>query len=108
MSRESPMSETTQSTDALSLSTQDMQRLHEQAARSRARAFRANLSAYGFMAPAAILVVMFFLIPVGIVIYLSMTDLASANFTSNLAKMHFVGAKNFETLFNDQFVRKIF
>lgn len=84
------------------------QQLLEQTARSRARALRANLSAYGFMAPAGVLVLMFFLIPVGLVFYLSMTNLASANFTSNLNEMEYVGLANFETLFNDQFARKIF
>ena len=69
---------------------------------------RAHLSAYGFLAPAGILVLIFFMIPVAIVLYLSMTNLASSNFTSDLAQMEFVGLKNFETLLNDQFARKIF
>jgi len=60
------------------------------------------------MAPAGVLVIIFFLIPVAIVLYLSVTNLASSNFTSDLAKMEYVGLKNYETLLNDQFARKIF
>ena len=71
-------------------------------------ALRSYLGAYGFMAPAGVLVVIFFLIPVAIILYLSVTNLASANFTSNLAAMEFIGLKNYETLLNDQFARKIF
>jgi len=78
------------------------------AARSRRRALQANLTAYGFMAPAGVLVLLFFFLPVLIVLYLSLTNLASANFTSNLAAMEFIGLRNFQTLVNDQFARKIF
>jgi inositol-phosphate transport system permease protein len=60
------------------------------------------------MAPAGVLVLLFFLIPVVLVIYLSMTNLASTNFTSNISQMEFIGLANYQTLFNDQFVRKIF
>ena len=77
-------------------------------ARSRRRALQANLTAYGFMAPAGLLVLLFFFLPVLIVLYLSLTNLASANFTSNLAEMEFVGLRNFHTLLNDQFAKKIF
>jgi inositol-phosphate transport system permease protein len=77
------------------------------ARRNRSRALRANLVAYGFMAPAIILAVLFFIIPALLVVYLSMTDLSTANFTSDIGKMHFVGAANYTTLFNDPFVRKI-
>ncbi len=84
------------------------QQLSLQNRRSRSRALRANLSAYAFMAPAGVLVLLFFLIPVILVIYLSMTNLASTNFTSNVREMEFIGLANFQTLFNDQFVRKIF
>ncbi|MYE78896.1 MAG: sugar ABC transporter permease, partial [Chloroflexi bacterium] len=75
---------------------------------SRNNALRAHASAYGFMAPAGILVIVFFLIPVAIILYLSVTNLASSNFTSNLAAMEFIGLRNYETLLNDQFARKIF
>ena len=58
---------------------------------SRRNALRSYLGAYGFMAPAGVLVLIFFLIPVAIVLYLSVTNLASSNFTSDLAKMEFIG-----------------
>ena len=84
------------------------QQLALQASRSRSRALRANLTAYAFMTPAGILVLLFFFIPVLLVIYLSMTNLASTNFTSDVSKMEFIGLANFQTLFKDQFVNKIF
>ena len=77
-------------------------------ARSRRRALQANLTAYGFMAPAGLLVLLFFFLPVLIVLYLSLTNLASANFTSNLVEMEFIGLRNYQTLLNDQFAKKIF
>src|SRR5687768_10292490 len=78
------------------------------AKRSRSRAFQANLVAYGFMAPAIILGVLFFIIPVILVIYLSMTDLSTANFTSNILEMNFIGLQNYRTLFADPYVPRIF
>jgi inositol-phosphate transport system permease protein len=80
----------------------------EGAQRSRISAFRANLTAYLFMAPAGILVILFFMIPVIIVIYISLTNLSTANFTADLTKMQFIGLENYRTLFNDQFAQKIF
>jgi inositol-phosphate transport system permease protein len=77
-------------------------------ARSRRNALHAHLSAYGFLAPAGVLVLVFFMIPVAIILYLSVTNLASSNFTSDLAKMEFIGLKNYRTLLNDQFAHKIF
>lgn len=97
-----------QNEGATTLTSADKQKLEEQIDRSRGRAFRANLTAYGFLAPAGILVTLFFLIPIIIVLYLSMTNLASSNFTSNFAEMEFVGLQNYETLVNDQFAKKIF
>jgi inositol-phosphate transport system permease protein len=69
---------------------------------------RANLTAFGFMAPAGVLVLLFFIIPVILIAFLSMTDLSHANFTTDLTKMNFVGLANFQRLLNDQFVSKIF
>lgn len=77
-------------------------------ARSRTKSFSANLTAYGFLLPAGILVLLFFLIPVVIVIYLSMTNLSTSNFTTDLGRMEFIGLENFRVLFNDQFATKIF
>lgn len=76
--------------------------------RSRSRAFRANLVAYGFMAPAIILALLFFVIPAILVIYLSMTDLSTSNFTSDIRQMNFIGLLNYATLLNDSFAPKIF
>lgn len=69
---------------------------------------RANLTALGFMAPAGILVVLFFIIPVILIAFLSMTDLSHSNFTTDLTQMNFVGLANFQRLLADQFVGKIF
>jgi inositol-phosphate transport system permease protein len=76
--------------------------------RSRSRAIRANLVAYGFMTPAIILAIFFFLIPAILVVYLSLTDLSTANFTADIGQMNFVGLANYQTLFGDTFVKKIF
>lgn len=69
---------------------------------------RTHLVAYSFMAPAILLAVLFFFIPAILVVFLSMTDLSTANFTSDLGKMNFVGLANYATLFKDPFVPKIF
>jgi inositol-phosphate transport system permease protein len=78
------------------------------AARSRRRSLISNLSAYGFLAPAGLLVIVFFVIPVVIIVYLSMTNLSTSNFTTDLTRMQFIGLENFRILFNDQFAAKIF
>lgn len=70
--------------------------------------FRSNLAAYGFLAPAGILVLIFFLIPVLLIFYLSMTNLATTNFTTNVSEMEFIGLENYAILFRDQFAGKIF
>lgn len=69
---------------------------------------RANLIALGFMAPAGVLVILFFIIPVIIITFLSMTDLSHANFTTDFTQMNFVGLANFQRLMADQFASKIF
>ena len=76
--------------------------------RSRIRTLRANLTAYGFLAPAGLLVIIFFLLPVGIIIYLSMTNLFTSNFTTSLPAMEYIGLENYRILMNDQFAAKIF
>ena len=95
------MAETTQ----LATSKITAQSPHE---RSRTRSFRANLVAYGFVAPAIILGILFFIIPAILVIYLSMTDLSTSNFTADISKMNFVGLLNYTTLLKDTFASKIF
>ncbi len=69
---------------------------------------RINYTAYGFMAPVSILVIIFFIIPALMVIYMSMTNLSTANFTADITRMEFIGLDNYSTLLNDQFARKIF
>lgn len=69
---------------------------------------RANLTAYGFLAPAGLLVIIFFLIPVLLIFYLSMTNLATTNFTTNISQMQFIGLENYAILMRDQFAGKIF
>lgn len=60
------------------------------------------------MAPAIFLVIFFFIIPALLVIFLSMTDLSTSNFSSDIRQMNFIGLANYQTLFNDPFVPKIF
>ena len=69
---------------------------------------RANLTAYGFLAPAGFLVLIFFLIPVLLIFYLSMNNLATTNFTTNISQMEFIGLENYAILMRDQFAGKIF
>src|SRR5215213_2868993 len=71
------------------------------------KALRSSLPAYAFLAPAGIIVFLFFFIPVVFIFWLSMTNLSNSNFTSNLSDMQFVGLTNFQTLLNDQFAKKI-
>ena len=81
------------------------------ATHSRRRYRIPGAAAYGFLAPAAILVLLFFFIPALIVIFLSLTDLQTANFTSNfgvMARDYFIGTENYRTLFNDQYLQRIF
>ena len=73
----------------------------------RGRMLRANLTAYGFLAPAGILVLIFFLIPVVLIFYLSMTNLATTNFTTDVSQMEFIGLENYAILLRDQFAGKI-
>ncbi|MEA3349746.1 MAG: sugar ABC transporter permease, partial [Chloroflexota bacterium] len=67
----------------------------------------AMLNAWGFMGPATLLVMVFFFLPALIMLYLSMTDLASSNFTANPLEWNFIGLTNFQRLFNDTFFLKI-
>jgi len=56
------------------------------------------------LAPAAILVTVFFFIPVIILFVISLTDLSSSNFSEPL---HFVWIENYARLFRDRFFPKI-
>jgi ABC-type sugar transport system permease subunit len=64
--------------------------------RDRGLALRARMTPFGFMAPAGLLVILFFFIPMVLIIYLSVTNLATTNFTTNVFEMEFVGTENFE------------
>ncbi len=83
-------------------STQEM--VAERSPPSRWLKVRATLGAWGFMLPAGVLVIIFFFIPVIILFILSLTDLASSNFSSPWT---FIGLKNFTRMFSDQFFPKI-
>ncbi len=78
--------------------------LYLRAVGERKPMFRATLGAWGFMSPATFLVVVFFFIPAIILLILSLTDLASANFSDPWT---FVGLDNYVRLFNDAFLPKI-
>jgi len=83
-------------------------------ARSRSQAARARLTAYGFLAPAGFLVLVFFFIPMLLILFLSVTNLATTNFTTDVWRMatsrdpkYIVGLDNFERMFADEFAPKI-
>ena len=80
----------------------------DNAERSRRRAFAAHMTAYGFLAPAGILVILFFFIPMALVILMSMTNLATDNFTTDITGWEFVGLQQYQTLVNDPFAAKTF
>ena len=56
------------------------------------------------MGPAAMLVIVFFFLPVVILFVISMTDLSSSNFSEPL---NFIGVANYAKLFSDKFFPKI-
>ncbi|MBV7329438.1 sugar ABC transporter permease [Chloroflexi bacterium TSY] len=65
---------------------------------------RGQLNALSFMAPATFLVLVFFVIPVLILVLLSLTDLSSSNFSE---PWRYVGLENYQRLFRDSFFPKI-
>ena len=76
--------------------------------RSRRRTLSAHLSAYGFLAPAGILVILFFFIPMLLVFVMSLTNLATDNFTTNVSEWEFVGSQQYQILSNDPFAGQVF
>lgn len=75
--------------------------------RERARSeekVRAKLTMVGFLGPAAILVLIYFLIPVVILFVLSLTDLASSNFSEPWT---YIGFDNYRQVINDPFRDRI-
>ncbi len=71
---------------------------------SRWAQFKSTVGAWGFMAPAGLLVMVFFFIPVLILFVISLTDLSSSNLSDPLT---FIGAENYAKLFRDRFFPKI-
>lgn len=65
---------------------------------------KGTLGAWAFMTPAFLLVTIFFFIPALILLILSMTDLASSNFSE---PWHFIGLLNYQRMFSDRFFPKI-
>ncbi len=78
--------------------------LYIRAVTARDPAFRNTLGALSFMSPASFLVTVFFLIPVVLLLILSLTDLASANFSDPWT---FIGLENYRRMFSDTFFPKI-
>jgi len=78
--------------------------LNVRAVGERKPAFRAVLGAWGFMSPAAAMVLVFFFIPAVLMLIISFTDLSSANFSDPWT---FIGFDNYTRMFNDQFLPKI-
>ena len=60
---------------------------------------------WGFLGPAGALVLVFFFVPVILLLVLSVTNLSAANFGD---RWNFVGLANYDRLFSDQFFPKIF
>ena len=71
---------------------------------SRWARFKGTLGAWGFMSPAALLILVFFFIPALLLLVLSMTDLSSSNFSDPWT---FIGLENYRRLFADKFFPKI-
>lgn len=65
---------------------------------------KATFGAWGFMSPAAVLILVFFFLPVVILFVISLTDLSSSNFSDPL---HFIALGNYTRLFSDKFFPKI-
>lgn len=71
--------------------------------KSNQRVSRRAIGAWGFMAPASVLVSIFFFIPVLILLGVSLTNLSSQNFSDP----DFIGLANYVRLFSDRFLAKI-
>jgi len=71
---------------------------------SRWAQMKGTLGAWGFMSPATVLVLIFFFIPAILLFIISLTDLASHNFSDPWT---FIGLDNYTRLLNDKFLPKI-
>jgi len=79
-------------------------RLDKLAARpSRARRLRSSLPALLFLLPAAVLIALFFVIPVAITLWISLTDMSTATFSNP----NFVGLDNYARMFRSGGLAKI-
>ena len=78
--------------------------LYIRTAAERKPALRGQLGAWGFMSTAVFLILVFFIVPVILLFVLSLTDLASSNFSE---PWNFIALENFQRIFNDQFFPKI-
>lgn len=70
---------------------------------SRWGRMKTTLGAWGFMGPAGVLVTIFFFTPVIILLWISLTNLSSNNFSNP----DFIGLGNYVRLFGDKFFPKI-
>jgi inositol-phosphate transport system permease protein len=70
------------------------------------RKFREFLVASGFMTPAGLLVLVFFFIPIILIVYMSFTNLKSATMMDPNV-WHVLSLDNYRTLFSDRFFPKI-
>lgn len=78
--------------------------LHVRTAAKRDPSLQGTIGAWGFMSPAMLLVVVFFIIPVALLMVLSLTNLSSSNFSEPWT---FVGLENYRRMFSDTFFPKI-
>lgn len=69
-----------------------------------AEARRRNWTPYLFLAPSAVLVLLFFFIPAILLFWVSLTNQASSNFSNP----DFIGLENYRIILNDRFVGTIF
>jgi len=67
--------------------------------------WRGNATALLFMAPAAVMVVVFFLAPVLLTLGMSLTDMSTA---TGLSRWQFIGLDNFERIFRGRFTLIVF
>lgn len=70
---------------------------------SRARRLRSSLTALLFLLPAAVLVILFFVIPVLITLYISLTDMS----TSTFSNPNFIGLENYSRMLRSSALGKI-
>ncbi|MDQ3811774.1 MAG: sugar ABC transporter permease [Chloroflexota bacterium] len=75
------------------------------AERGLAALWRRNATALLFMAPAAVMVVLFFVLPVVLTLGIGLTDMSTA---TGLSRWQWIGVDNFERIFTSRFTSIIF